>query len=137
MTIATISKKGSFSAAHRLYNKQWNYDKNIEVFGKCAYLNYHGHNYEYVVSLTGEVDKKTGFVFNLNDLSKILHHLVINLFDHKNINIDIKEFNSINPTIENISIFIWNLIRNQIRLDIDIKITLYETQNNFVEYYGK
>lgn len=135
--IATISKKGSFSAAHRLYNKKWNYEKNIEIFGKCAYLNYHGHNYEYIVSLTGEINNETGFVFSLNDLNKIIQNEIVDLFDHKNINLDINELSLINPTIENISIFMWNKIRNKIFLDLDLKITLYETKDNFVEYDGK
>ncbi|WP_185855921.1 6-pyruvoyl trahydropterin synthase family protein [Blattabacterium cuenoti] len=133
---ATISKKGHFSAAHRLYNPHWDYHKNIEVFGKCAYLNYHGHNYEYIVSLTGNVDLETGFVFSLQKLKNILREEIEYLFDHKNINLDIKEFSKKNPTSENISIFIWNQIRKKISSSLDLKIILYETVNNFVEYAG-
>lgn len=135
--IATISRKGYFSAAHRLYNNHWDYHKNIEIFGKCAHLNYHGHNYEYIVSITGEINPETGFVFNLQKLKYILYDEIEKLFDHKNINLDIKEFSSINPTIENIVIFIWNQINKRIYSNLGLKITLYETENNFVEYDGK
>ncbi|WP_185858392.1 6-pyruvoyl trahydropterin synthase family protein [Blattabacterium cuenoti] len=134
---ATINKKGHFSAAHRLYNNHWDYQKNIEIFGKCAYLNYHGHNYEYITSITGEIDIETGFVFSLQKLKNILHEEIEELFDHKNINLDIKEFYSINPTMENIVIFMWNKINQRISSYLDLKITLYETKNNFVEYDGK
>ncbi|WP_185857181.1 6-pyruvoyl trahydropterin synthase family protein [Blattabacterium cuenoti] len=135
--IATISRKGYFSAAHRLYNSHWTYQKNIEIFGKCAHLNYHGHNYEYIVSITGEIDSETGFVFNLQKLKHILYDEIEILFDHKNINLDIKEFTSINPTIENIVIFMWNQINKKISTNLNLKVTLYETKNNFVEYDGK
>ncbi|WP_185865874.1 6-pyruvoyl trahydropterin synthase family protein [Blattabacterium cuenoti] len=134
---ATISRKGYFSAAHRLYNKHWDYQKNIEIFGKCAYLNYHGHNYEYIASVTGEVDIETGFVLNLHKLRDILRDEIEELFDHKNINLDLKEFSSVNPTAENIVIFMWNKINKRISSNFDLKITLYETENNFVEYDGK
>ncbi|WP_185869473.1 6-pyruvoyl trahydropterin synthase family protein [Blattabacterium cuenoti] len=133
----TINKKGRFSAAHRLYNSHWDYKKNIEVFGKCAYLNYHGHNYEYIVSITGEINSETGFVYNLQKLKNLLIEEIEELFDHKNINLDIKEFDSINPTLENIVIFIWNKINKKMPYNLDLKITLYETENNFVEFNGK
>ncbi|WP_185849086.1 6-pyruvoyl trahydropterin synthase family protein [Blattabacterium cuenoti] len=135
--IATISRKGYFSAAHRLYNNRWDYQKNVDTFGKCAYLNYHGHNYEYIVSITGEINTETGFVFNLQKLKHILSDEIEKFFDHKNINLDIKEFSSINPTIENVVIFMWNQINKRISSNLNLKITLYETKNNFVEYEGK
>ncbi|WP_341661353.1 6-carboxytetrahydropterin synthase [Blattabacterium cuenoti] len=135
--IATINRKGYFSAAHRLYNNHWDYKKNIEIFGKCAHLNYHGHNYKYIVSITGEIDPETGFVFNLQKLKCILSDEIEKLFDHKNINLDIIEFSSINPTIENIVIFMWNRINKKISPNFKLGITLYETENNFVEYDGK
>ncbi|WP_185850860.1 6-pyruvoyl trahydropterin synthase family protein [Blattabacterium cuenoti] len=133
---ATINKKGIFCAAHRLYNHQWSNDKNIEIFGKCAYLNYHGHNYEYIVSLTGEVDLITGFVFSLHELKNILFEEIENVLDHRNINIDIEYFSKKNPTVENIVIYIWNKIRKRISNKFSVKVTLYETKNNFVEYDG-
>ncbi|WP_185853195.1 6-pyruvoyl trahydropterin synthase family protein [Blattabacterium cuenoti] len=134
---ATISRKGYFSAAHRLYNRHWDYQKNIEIFGKCAYLNYHGHNYEYIASVTGEVNIETGFVLSLQKLRDILREEIEELFDHKNINLDLKEFSSVNPTAENLVIFMWNKINKRISSNFDLKITLYETENNFVEYDGK
>ncbi|WP_185877246.1 6-pyruvoyl trahydropterin synthase family protein [Blattabacterium cuenoti] len=133
----TINRKGYFSAAHKLYNNYWTKQKNIEIFGKCAYPNYHGHNYEYIVSVKGLINPETGLVFNLYDLKKIMKKEIEEFFDHKNINIDIKEFSSINPTLENIIIFIWNKIRKSIPKYFELKITLYETINNFVEYDGK
>ncbi|AER40724.1 MAG: 6-carboxytetrahydropterin synthase [Flavobacteriales bacterium] len=133
---ATISRKGYFSAAHKLYNNHWNRHKNIETFGKCAYLNYHGHNYEYIVSITGEVDPETGFVFSIQKLKNLLREEIEVIFDHKNINLDIKEFSVINPTTENIVIFIWNRINQKINPHLDLKITLYETTKNFAEYNG-
>ncbi|WP_185872083.1 6-pyruvoyl trahydropterin synthase family protein [Blattabacterium cuenoti] len=131
----TISRKGHFSAAHKLYNNYWNHEKNIKIFGKCAY--YHGHNYKYIVSITGKINVETGFVLNLQNLKKILFEEIETIFDHKNINLDLKEFSSINPTAENIVIFMWNKINKRISSDLDLKITLYETENNFVEYDGK
>ncbi|BBA17364.1 6-carboxytetrahydropterin synthase [Blattabacterium cuenoti] len=135
--IATVNRKGYFSSSHRLYNNHWDFKKNIEMFGKCANFNYHGHNYEYIVGITGEIDPKTGFVFNLQKLKCILFDEIEKLFDHKNINLDIKEFSFINPTIENIVVFMWNRINSKIPSDLKLKITLYETVNNFVEYDGK
>ncbi|WP_185876693.1 6-pyruvoyl trahydropterin synthase family protein [Blattabacterium cuenoti] len=135
MKIVTINKKSHFSAAHKLYNNHWDYQKNIEFFGKCAH--YHGHNYSYIVSVTGKVDPKTGFVLNLQKLGDLLYEEIDKFFDHKNINLDLKEFSSINPTAENIVIFMWNRINKKISSNLDLKITLYETENNFVEYDGK
>ncbi|QIK16576.1 6-carboxytetrahydropterin synthase [Blattabacterium sp. DPU] len=135
--IVTVSRKGYFSAAHKLYNNCWSYEKNIEIFGKCAHFNYHGHNYEYIASITGKIDPETGFVFNLQKLKSILYDEIEKFFDHKNMNLDIEEFSSKNPTIENIVIFMWNKINKRISSNLDLKITLYETKNNFAEYDGK
>ncbi|AWU45287.1 6-pyruvoyl trahydropterin synthase family protein [Blattabacterium punctulatus] len=132
----TISRKGHFSAAHRLYNPHWDHNKNIEEFGKCAYINYHGHNYEYIVSITGKISSKTGFVFSIQKLKNLILEEIDILFDHKNINIDIKEFYDVNPTMENIVIFIWKKIKKKISSNLNLKITLYETKNNFAEYDG-
>ncbi|AWU39199.1 6-pyruvoyl trahydropterin synthase family protein [Blattabacterium punctulatus] len=132
----TISRKGHFSAAHRLYNPHWDHNKNIKEFGKCAYINYHGHNYEYIVSITGEINSKTGFVFNIQKLKNLIHKEIDIFFDHKNINVDIEEFYDVNPTMENIVIFLWNKIKKKISSNLNLKITLYETKNNFAEYDG-
>jgi 6-pyruvoyltetrahydropterin/6-carboxytetrahydropterin synthase len=133
----TVNRKAHFNAAHRLFNQNWNDDKNFEVFGKCSYPHYHGHNYEIIVAVKGEVDPETGFVMNLDELRKIIEVEVEDYLDHKNLNVDIKEFKTVNPTAENIVILIWNKIRAKLAVDLDLKVTLYETPRNFVEYEGE
>ena len=133
----TVNRKAHFNAAHRLFNKNWSDEQNFEVFGKCSYPNYHGHNYEIIVAVKGEVDPETGFVMNLDELRKIIAVEVEDYLDHKNLNVDIKEFQNINPTAENIVILIWNKIRAKLATDLELKVTLYETPRNFVEYAGE
>ncbi|MFN3839669.1 MAG: 6-pyruvoyl trahydropterin synthase family protein [Cyclobacteriaceae bacterium] len=129
-----ISRKEHFNAAHRLYNPAWSEDQNRKVFGKCANPNYHGHNYELVVSLTGIPDKETGYVFDMKVLSDLVREQVISEFDHKNLNLDTEHFKNLNPTAENIAMVIWSILRSKIDKSLDLKITLYETERNFVEY---
>jgi 6-pyruvoyltetrahydropterin/6-carboxytetrahydropterin synthase len=129
-----ISRKEHFNAAHRLFNPTWSDEKNLEVFGKCSYPNYHGHNYEIIVTLTGEPDLNTGYVFDMKVLSDIIKEHVLNKFDHKNLNLDTDYFKNLNPTAENIVVVIWNILREKIDRSLDLKITLYETERNFVEY---
>lgn len=133
----TVNRKAHFNAAHRLFNKNWSDEQNFEVFGKCSYPNYHGHNYEIIVAVKGEVDPETGFVMNLDELRKIIEVEVEDYLDHKNLNVDIEEFKNINPTAENIVILIWNKIRAKLNSDLELKVTLYETPRNFVEYSGE
>lgn len=133
----TVNRKAHFNAAHRLFNKNWSDEQNFEVFGKCSYPNYHGHNYEIIVAVKGEVDPETGFVMNLDELRKIIAVEVEDYLDHKNLNVDIKEFQNVNPTAENIVILIWNKIRAKLATDLELKVTLYETPRNFVEYAGE
>lgn len=133
----TVNRKAHFNAAHRLFNKNWSDEQNFEVFGKCSYPNYHGHNYEIIVAVKGEVDPETGFVMNLDELRKIIAVEVEDYLDHKNLNVDIEEFKTINPTAENIVILIWNKIRAKLATDLELKVTLYETPRNFVEYSGE
>ena len=133
----TVNRKAHFNAAHRLFNKNWSDEQNFEVFGKCSYPNYHGHNYEIIVAVKGEVDPETGFVMNLDELRKIVAVEVEEYFDHKNLNVDIEEFKTINPTAENIVILIWNKIRAKLATELELKVTLYETPRNFVEYAGE
>ena len=111
-------------------------ERNREIFGKCSNENYHGHNYELIVKLRGEIDKDTGMVYDLGDLKNIIKIEIEDLLDHKNLNIDIPYFNDIIPTTENLSVFIWNKLRNAIELDCEISVILYETPRNFVEYTG-
>ena len=133
----TVNRKAHFNAAHRLFNKNWSDEQNFEVFGKGSYPNYHGHNYEIIVAVKGEVDPETGFVMNLDELRKIIAVEVEDYLDHKNLNVDIEEFKNINPTAENIVILIWNKIRAKLATDLELKVTLYETLRNFVEYAGE
>ena len=132
----TICRKAHFNAAHKLYNKNFSMERNREIFGKCSNENYHGHNYELIVKLCGEIDKDTGMVYDLGDLKNIIKKEIEDLLDHKNLNIDIPYFNNIIPTTENLSVFIWNKLRNAIELDCEISVILYETPRNFVEYTG-
>ena len=132
----TVSRKAHFNAAHRLFVKSWSDEKNFEVFGKCNNPNFHGHNYEIIVNVKGDVDPVTGMVIDLKHLKDIIKEDVENLLDHKNLNIEIKYFEEVVPTAENICIFIWNILRNKIDSDKDISVTLFETPRNYVEYSG-
>ena len=132
----TVSRKAHFNAAHRLFNKEWSEKKNSQVFGKCNYPNYHGHNYELIVSLTGEINKETGYVYDLGKLKNIIKDEVEEYLDHKNLNLDIDDFKTINPSAENIAILIYNKLIPHFDENYELKITLYETPRNFVEYSG-
>ncbi|SDW34303.1 6-pyruvoyl trahydropterin synthase family protein [Aequorivita viscosa] len=133
----TVFRKAHFNAAHRLYKKEWDDAKNLKVFGKCSNPNYHGHNYELEVGISGEIDPETGFLINLKILSQIIEEEIEDQFDHKNLNIEVPEFKYLNPTVENIAIVIWNKLRNRIEDKFEISVKLYETPRNFVVYSGK
>jgi 6-pyruvoyltetrahydropterin/6-carboxytetrahydropterin synthase len=133
----TISRKAHFNSAHRLYRKDWTSEKNDMVFGKCNNPNFHGHNYELIVSVTGETDQETGFVMDVKILADIIKEEVENQFDHKNLNLDVPEFENLNPTAENIVVVIWDKIRKKIKLEFDLEVVLYETPRNFVTYKGE
>ncbi len=133
---ATISRKAHFNAAHRLYRKDWSDEKNNLVFGKCNNPNFHGHNYELIVNVTGEIDPETGFVIDVKLLQEIIFEEVESQFDHKNLNLDVPEFFDLNPTAEHIAVIIWNKIRNRIAADFELEVVLYETPRNFVTYKG-
>lgn len=132
----TINRKAHFNAAHRLYKASWDDEKNFAVFGKCSNPLYHGHNYELIVSITGEINPETGFVMNLDDLKHIIFEEVEEYLDHKNLNLEVKEFEHLNPTVENISVVIWQRIRKKLADHLALKVTLYETPRNFVEFSG-
>jgi len=129
-----VSRKEHFNAAHRLYNPAWSDEKNAQVFGKCSNPNYHGHNYEIIVTLTGTPDPETGYVFDMKVLSDLIREHITSKFDHKNLNLDTEYFKSLNPTAENIAVVIWKILRDKIDSSLDLKITLYETERNYVEY---
>lgn len=129
-----VFRKEHFNAAHRLNNPLWDQDTNTRVFGKCNNPNYHGHNYELVVKVTGVPDAATGYVYDMKLLSDLVEANVLERFDHKNLNEDTVEFKNLNPSAENIAIVIYNILREKIELKFDLHIRLYETERNFVEY---
>lgn len=132
----SVSRRAHFNAAHRLNNPNWSSEKNSDVFGKCNLPNYHGHNYVLIATVLGTIDPETGYVMDMKELNDIINEEVVAKFDHKNLNLDTAEFKNLNPTAENIAVVIWNLLRKRIDSDLKLKITLYETERNFVEYEG-
>ncbi len=131
-----VSRKAHFNAAHRLYKPDWNFEKNQEVFGKCNNPKFHGHNYDLIVSVEGNIDPETGYVIDMKILKDLIKEHVEEAFDHKNLNLDVPEFKSLNPTAENIAVVIWNKLRPHIKDDKALEVTLYETPRNFVFYKG-
>lgn len=129
-----VSRKEHFNAAHRLFNPGWTDERNQKVFGKCNNPNYHGHNYELIVSVTGVPDEETGYVYDMKVLSDLIKENVLRKFDHRNLNLDTEYFKDLNPTAENIAVVIWKILREKIDSKLELKITLYETERNFVEY---
>jgi 6-pyruvoyltetrahydropterin/6-carboxytetrahydropterin synthase len=132
----TVSRKAHFNAAHRLHQPEWSAEKNKEVFGKCNNEHYHGHNYDLIVSVRGEIDPETGYVMDVKVLKDLIKEKIENRFDHKNLNLQTEEFKNLNPTAENISGVIWNILREDLDKKLELKITLYETERNFVECEG-
>ena len=133
----TVSRKAHFNAAHRLYNADWTDARNSTVFGKCSNKNYHGHNYELIVSVKGEIHPETGFVMDMKILKDLIEIEIEEKFDHKNLNEDVVEFETLNPTAENFSVVIWKKLRSKIDLNLELSVTLYETPRNFVTYSGE
>ncbi|GGK25277.1 6-carboxy-5,6,7,8-tetrahydropterin synthase [Yeosuana aromativorans] len=133
----TVSRKAHFNAAHRLYRKDWSFEKNEAVFGLCNNPNYHGHNYELIANVTGDIDAETGYVIDVKILKEIIKSEVEDAFDHKNLNLDVPEFKDLNPTAENIAVVIYNKIKAKLDSKFDLEIVLYETPRNFVTYSGK
>ncbi|MFD2101734.1 6-pyruvoyl trahydropterin synthase family protein [Flagellimonas iocasae] len=131
-----VSRKAIFNAAHRLHRPDWDEAKNDAVFGKCNNPRFHGHNYELIVSITGEIDQETGFVMDLKVLKDLIKEHVEEALDHKNLNKDVPEFKNLNPTAENIAVVIWNKLRPHIAEAKDLEVVLYETPRNFVTYSG-
>ncbi|WP_047419767.1 6-carboxytetrahydropterin synthase [Cellulophaga sp. Hel_I_12] len=131
-----VSRKAHFNSAHRLYRPDWSFEKNDAVFGLCNNPNFHGHNYELIVSVTGEIDKETGFVMDVKILKDLIKSEIENAFDHKNLNVEVPEFKNLNPTAENIAVVIWDKLRPHIDQDKELEVVLYETPRNFVSYSG-
>lgn len=133
----TIYRKAHFNAAHRLYHKEWSDERNLEVFGKCSNPHYHGHNYELEVGISGTINPETGFLINLEIVKQIIKVDIEDAFDHKNLNLEVPEFETLNPTVENIAIVIWNKLRRKLPTEFGIEVKLYETPRNFVVYNGQ
>ena len=129
-----VFRKEHFNAAHRLHNPEWSGEKNEAVFGKCNNPNFHGHNYEIIIQVTGEVNPETGFVIDMKVLGSLVKEFILDRFDHRNLNLDVEEFQNLNPSAENIAIVIYSILRNKIDAGLALKIRLYETERNFVEY---
>ena len=132
-----VSRKAHFNAAHRLYRPDWDNERNQTIFGKCSNPNYHGHNYELIVSVTGEVNEDTGFVMDMKLLRELVANEVEEALDHKNLNLEVPEFKNLNPTAENIAVIIWNKLRPHIPKDRELEVVLFETPRNFVTYSGR
>jgi 6-pyruvoyltetrahydropterin/6-carboxytetrahydropterin synthase len=133
----SVFRKENFNAAHRLHNSNWSDEKNKAVFGLCNNPNFHGHNYDLIVKLTGEIDQETGYVYDMKVLSDLIKEKVTNRFDHKNLNLDVPEFSNLNPSAENIAVVIYELLRPSLSPDLDLEITLFETERNYVQYPSK
>ncbi|MEN8788804.1 MAG: 6-carboxytetrahydropterin synthase [Flavobacteriaceae bacterium] len=131
-----VSRKAHFNAAHRLHNKAWDEVTNQEVFGKCNNPHFHGHNYELIVSVLGDIDQETGYVMDMKTLKDLIKAEIEDAFDHKNLNLEVPEFANLIPTAENIAVVIWNKLRPQIDADKELEVILYETPRNFVTYTG-
>jgi 6-pyruvoyltetrahydropterin/6-carboxytetrahydropterin synthase len=132
----TVHRKAHFNAAHRLHNSSWSAERNTDVFGKCNNPNYHGHNYGVMVSVRGEIDPETGYVIDMKVLKQLIRTHVEEPFDHRNLNLDTEEFKNLNPTAENIAVVIWNKLRPHIAPELELKITLHETERNSVDFDG-
>lgn len=134
MNRTAIIRCEHFNSAHRLHNNNWSDEKNLQVFGKCNNANYHGHNYDLEVKIIGFCNPETGYVIDTKILSDLIKEKVLNKFDHKNLNVDVKEFENLNPTVENIALVIYNILKPELEASLELKIKLYETARNYVEY---
>jgi 6-pyruvoyltetrahydropterin/6-carboxytetrahydropterin synthase len=132
-----VCRRATFNAAHRLFRKDWSNEKNNAVFGKCNNPNFHGHNYILEVWIEGAIDPATGYVIDLKIVKDLIKNEITDRFDHKNLNLDCKEFLNLNPTAENIAVVCWNLLRAELDSKYELSIKLWETENNLVEYNGQ
>ena len=130
----SVFRRAHFNAAHRLNNPAWSEEKNKEVFGPCNNVNYHGHNYELEVRLTGEINPETGYLYDLGKLKELIKTHIEDKFDHKNLNIEVEEFQDLNPTAEHICFVIYQILRGQIEDKYDLRTKLWETPRNYVAF---
>jgi 6-pyruvoyltetrahydropterin/6-carboxytetrahydropterin synthase len=133
-----ITRRERFNAAHRLFKPEYSDEKNLQVFGKCSNPNWHGHNYTLFVTVKGDVNPDTGFLVNLKDLSYLIDQRVIEKLDHRNINLEVDFMDGKLASTENLAIGIWNELTDPIKeMGAELhSVKLYETENNFVEYFG-
>tara|TARA_B100001564_G_scaffold323082_1_gene302895 strand:+ start:3975 stop:4385 length:411 start_codon:yes stop_codon:yes gene_type:complete len=134
MNKTTVIRKEHFNSAHRLHNPNWSDEKNLSFYGKCNNPNFHGHNYDLEVMVTGEVDMESGYLIDMKVLSDIIKEEVLDAFDHKNLNLDVPDFKNLNPTAENIIVVIYKKLRKKLNPKFELKIKLYETERNIVVY---
>tara|TARA_B100000927_G_C16060725_1_gene307034 strand:- start:46 stop:456 length:411 start_codon:yes stop_codon:yes gene_type:complete len=134
MNKTTVIRKEHFNSAHRLHNPNWSDEKNLSFYGKCNNPNFHGHNYDLEVMVTGDVDMESGYLIDMKVLSDMIKEEVLDAFDHKNLNLDVPDFKNLNPTAENIIVVIYNKLRKKLNPKFELKIKLYETERNIVVY---
>ena len=130
----SVTRKEHFNCAHRLHNPNWSDEKNTSFYGKCNNPNYHGHNYNLEVTITGALNEESGYLIDMKLLSDIIKEEILNPFDHKNLNLDVEDFKNLNPTAENMAIVMYNKLKNRLDNHFEIKIKLYETERNSVIY---
>ena len=132
-----LTRVEHFNAAHKLYNPAWDHEKNVQVFGKCANENWHGHNYELFVTIKGEVSKDTGFLFDVKKLSEIIKECILEKLDHKNLNLDVDFLSEQMCSTENLAKGIWEQLEPHLPDPVKLHcIKLYETPRIYVEYFG-
>ena len=130
----SVIRKEHFNSAHRLHNPNWSDEKNASFYGKCNNPNYHGHNYNLEVTISGELNEESGYLIDMKYLSDIIKEEILNPFDHKNLNLDVEDFKNLIPTAENMAIVMYNKLLKRIDENLEIKIKLYETERNAVIY---
>jgi len=134
MNKTTVIRREHFNSAHRLHNPNWSDEKNLSFYGKCNNPNFHGHNYDLEVMVTGNVDIESGYLIDMKVLSDMIKEEVLDVFDHKNLNLDVPDFKNLNPTAENIIVVIYKKLRKKLNPKFELKIKLYETERNIVVY---
>jgi len=136
MNKTSVIRKEHFNSAHRLNNPNWTKEKNLSFYGKCNNPNFHGHNYDLEVTVTGYTNEESGYLIDMKKLSDTIKSEILDRYDHKNLNLDVDDFKALNPTAENISKVIYNRLRNKLDSKFELKIKLYETERNIVVYPG-
>ena len=132
--LSSITRREIFNAAHRLHRSDLTEEQNFEQYGKCSYPNYHGHNYELHVTIVGAINPQSGYVYDIARLKTIIKEEVTEVYDHRNLNLDTEDFKSLIPTVENMTVVIYNKVRKRIEPEFQVKVKLYETIRNYSEF---